>query len=329
MKAKIILGIIAIALTGCVSQKKYDELLAKHNRIKRENARLLPLEDRLAEMKASLRDCNDEVRRTEAVLADFYKQFDGLNGSHETLLKSYEALSRENLAMSEQFAREMADLQAALAEKEAGIGQLEEQLQRLKSENNNYSENLAALEGNLEAKEQAIDELRKQLDAQQMKMQALRHNIENALAGFNNSELEVTEKDGRIYISLSQKLLFAKGSANVDAKGVSAISQIARVLKDQKDIFIMVEGHTDIDGTPELNWDLSVERSVTVVQEMVKAGMLPERITAAGRAFYDPVVPNDTEENKSINRRTEIIISPDLKELYKVLEKEKGVSSTK
>jgi chemotaxis protein MotB len=150
-------------------------------------------------------------------------------------------------------------------------------------------------------------------------MKELKDNITESLLGFSNEDLNVSERNGRVYVSMSQDLLFAKGSSNIDAKGRDAIRKLAEVLKNHPNIRINVEGHTDTDGPPERNWDLSVTRATAVVKELTRLDVLGHRITASGRAYHDPITFNDTEENKSRNRRTEIILSPRLEDILEIV----------
>jgi chemotaxis protein MotB len=133
-------------------------------------------------------------------------------------------------------------------------------------------------------------------------------------------------RDGKVYVSLENSLLFAPGSWDVAPKGQVALENLARVLAENNDISVLVEGHTDNDpyrGQSQVrdNWDLSVMRATNVVKILTtNQGLDPERITAAGRGEFIPLVENDTPENKAINRRTEIILTPDLTELANLLE---------
>ena len=136
---------------------------------------------------------------------------------------------------------------------------------------------------------------------------------------FLASDLTVEEKDGKIYVSMSQNLLFASGSNKLDQKGKDALAKLATVLSANPNIEILVEEHTATDGTPEFNWDLSVTRATAVVKELTSHGLEPKRVTAAGRAFYVPVDSNDTDQGKTRNRRTEIILAPKYDQLYKLL----------
>ena len=133
-------------------------------------------------------------------------------------------------------------------------------------------------------------------------------------------------KNGKVYVSLAEQLLFQSGSIEVDGKGVTAIQQLAKAIKDQRDIQIMVEGHTDNvpigKKSPYMqdNWDLSVMRATSITKILTKAGVSPNQVTASGKGEYSPLMPNTSDPNKQKNRRTEIIITPNLDELFKILD---------
>src|SRR5699024_8631452 len=128
------------------------------------------------------------------------------------------------------------------------------------------------------------------------------------------------QKNGKVYVSLSQNLLFATGSDRLDPKGVDAIKKLAEVLKNHEKIDIVVEGHTDDVGSVNRNWQLSTERALSVLKVLQDNQVNPDRLTASGRAFYAPVAPNDSDNNRALNRRTEIILSPDLSNLFKLVD---------
>src|SRR6267154_2660745 len=157
-------------------------------------------------------------------------------------------------------------------------------------------------------------------------VQDLKTKISNALLNFKENDLTVKVKNGKVYISLAEQLLFGSGSIVVDKKGENALQQLAKALKDQKDIHVMIEGHTDNvqiskkSQYMEDNWDLSVMRATSITKILTKAGMSPNQITAAGKGEFSPVAPNDNAANKQKNRRTEIIVTPNLDELFKILD---------
>lgn len=148
----------------------------------------------------------------------------------------------------------------------------------------------------------------------------------NALTGFEGNGLSISTKNGKVYVSMDEKLLFKSGSYQVDQRGIQALNQLSSVLAQNKDINVMIEGHTDnvpYNGTGALkdNWDLSVKRATSIVRIIIQnKGVAPKRLTVAGRSKYIPVETNSTSLGRSKNRRTEIILTPKLDELFKILE---------
>lgn len=173
-------------------------------------------------------------------------------------------------------------------------------------------------------KAQRMDDLSRKLDAQTQALAGLRKKVADALVNFKSDELTVTSKDGKVYVSLSENLLFKSGSADVDPKGKDAIGQLAVVLNANPDIGVMVEGHTDsipiASGRFKDNWELSTARATSIVRLLTSDHKLaPARVTAAGRGEWVPVASNKEAEGRAKNRRTEIILTPDLKELFRII----------
>lgn len=192
------------------------------------------------------------------------------------------------------------------------------------TERDKLSEMLDREMSELRKKEQIINELQELIKAQNEKVQSLLKNIKDALMGFGSDELSVEEKDGKVYVAMSDKLLFQSGSALVDKRGKEALAKLADVLKVQTDIDVMIEGHTDTKPINTVqfkdNWDLSVIRATSVVRILTKDyGIKPLQIQPSGRGEYMPVATNETAEGRSRNRRTEIIISPKLEKLFELL----------
>ena len=176
----------------------------------------------------------------------------------------------------------------------------------------------------LNMREKTINDLQNLIDEQNRKVQTLLNNVKNALMGFNNDELSVFEKDGKVYVAMSDKLLFESGSAKVDKRGEEALSKLAGVLIKQTDIDVNIEGHTDSKpiNTAQFkdNWDLSVIRATSVVRILTtKYKVHSLQIYPSGRGEYMPVATNETADGRSKNRRTEIIISPKLDKLFEML----------
>ncbi len=162
------------------------------------------------------------------------------------------------------------------------------------------------------------------LAQQKDKSDQLKNKMSEALKGFNSNELTVIQKNGKVYVSLSENLLFPSGSAVVNPKGVDALSKLAAVLNLNTDVAVNIEGHTDsipIRGRFKDNWDLSTARANSIVRILVDNYRVdPVRVIASGHSFFDPLESNATPEGRAKNRRTEIILSPKLDEMYKLLE---------
>src|SRR5690606_17486274 len=174
------------------------------------------------------------------------------------------------------------------------------------------------------AQQQKLQELQELIGRQREKTEALRKKMSEALGNFSSDELSVFTKNGKVYVSVSEKLLFPSGSANVNAEGKEALAQVAKALKENAEINVNVEGHTDTVPIkikfPD-NWALSVARSTAIVRILTNDyGVAPARFTASGRSQYEPVAANETAEGRAKNRRTEIILAPRLDELMQLIE---------
>jgi chemotaxis protein MotB len=178
----------------------------------------------------------------------------------------------------------------------------------------------------LAAREKRLQELQAIINKQDSLVNALNDVVKRALLAFNSDELTVEMKNGKVYVSLSDKLLFKSGSAAVEEKGIEAIKKLAEVLNKNPDIDVLIEGHTDnvpikTDRYPD-NWALSADRALSIVRLLSESYKVsPKRLEAAGRGEFYPKGSNETVEGRAKNRRTEIILSPKLDELYKLIEK--------
>ena len=177
----------------------------------------------------------------------------------------------------------------------------------------------------LNERERTINELQQMINAQNEKVRKLLSSVKDALLGFSSDELTVREKDGKVYVAMSDKLLFQSGSARLDKRGEEALGKLAEVLNKQTDIDVFIEGHTDNKPINTVqfkdNWDLSVIRATSVVRILIKNyNVNPLQIQPSGRGEYMPVDDNETAEGRSKNRRTEIIIAPKLDKLFQMLQ---------
>ena len=212
---------------------------------------------------------------------------------------------------------------------------LETDTAQLRGSLRNYQQLLASgqnenqkLNANLKDREKTIAELQKMIDQQNKKVKSLLNSVKDALLGFSSDELTVREEDGKVYVAMSDKLLFESGKAIVNNQGKEALGKLAQVLNKQTDIDVYIEGHTD--NVPiktavfQDNWDLSVIRATSVVRILTETyGVNPLQIQPCGRGEFKPVDVNTTPEGKAHNRRTEIIMAPRLDKLFKMLEESK------
>ena len=185
---------------------------------------------------------------------------------------------------------------------------------------------LSLREAQLSDKEKRLYDLQEILRQKDEEVQALKNKVLNALKGFVDQGLDVTERNGKVYVSMDEKLLFASGSWVVGTAGVNALKELSAVLEADSTINVLIEGHTDnvpYRGSAQVkdNWDLSVMRATAVLKVLLQGSTIdPIRVTAAGRGEYYPIVDNDTPESRAKNRRTEIILTPKLDELFKLIE---------
>ncbi len=185
----------------------------------------------------------------------------------------------------------------------------------------------SALQGTklIAQKQQQLIKLQKVLQKQDSILRSVQMTVKEMLADYDESQLKIEIKNGKLYVTMRDKLLFPSGSDKVQSQGIRALGKLAKVLKKNPNLQIMIEGHTDNVPVKKSrcwkdNWDLSAARSISVARILInKYGINPENIEVAGKAQYDPVAPNLTERGRMLNRRTEIIITPDLSELYKII----------
>lgn len=248
--------------------------------------------------------------------------------------KYQEALSREQSLMSQnsqqgdEIVRLKGQIENLQKENARAIAQIDEALQKYSQASGQA--NLTRKQ--LEAEQQRLLDLRKLLQQQGEAVENLRKKMADALTGFSSNELTVFTKNGRVYVSLQESLLFPSGSAVVNQKGKEALGTLAQALNNSPDINVVVEGHTDsipIKKSYEDNWALSTARATSIVRLLTNTyAMDPTRVTASGRSYFEPVDTNSTPEGRARNRRTEIILAPKLDQILQLLEQTKAMSET-
>lgn len=309
---------LCLFFASCVSTKKFNEQKSLADKYLAEstdcneklNAKKRELEMVNAQLEKLTNDNNTLSNERDQLLNLKNK----LNNDIIALNEQIEKLGLQNKILLAQSSEDREKLNASLLQKTADLIRKEDQVNLLSKD--------------LKEREDRIRNLESILNKQDSATNYLKNKLLEALTGFNSNELSVIQKDGKIYVSMSDKLLFKSGSYEIDAKGKEALAKVAGVLKKQNTFNIVVEGHTDNDafispiGSVKDNWDLSVMRATTITKILVDENKLDARkVIASGHGQYNPVVKNDSPENKARNRRTEIILSPDLNDLYKILSK--------
>jgi chemotaxis protein MotB len=217
----------------------------------------------------------------------------------------------------------ISSLKDQIATLQKNIDDLNGKISELNNQNSQLGQQTAEQQSKLTQSQQRLQQLETLLNQQKEASAQLKNKMAEALKGFNSNELSVYQKDGKVYVSLSEQLLFPSGSAVVNPKGVDALSKLAAVLNLNSDVAVNIEGHTDsipIRGRYQDNWDLSTARANSIVRILVNNYKVdPTRIISSGHSYYEPVASNSTAEGRSKNRRTEIILSPKLDEMYKLL----------
>ena len=251
--------------------------------------------------------------------------------------KKYKAL----VAQRDSLSSRTVDLEAERSKLQSDTARLHHELADLRRSYNEVNTNLNALNNKYNASSSKVDQLSSDLQKREARLKevedalhkrdeatnALKEKLQKALLGFQNSGLSVDIRNGKVYVSLADKLLFPSGSIVIDSKGKDALKQLAAVLNKEPDINIAVEGHTDVKKVVNLgqikdNWDLSVMRATSVTRYLTESeGIDPHRLTATGKSQYQPVDPSTTPEALAKNRRIEIVLSPKLDELYNLITK--------
>ena len=313
MLKKISLFIVVTMLTSCVSKKVYQELESKYNKVRSVNSELINEKENLLAAKKEL-EINFENLQNEYDNLLIEKQllddeFVALQNSYNNLNESYKVLSTQSSKKLAEQSKKNQDLLEKLEEKEKTLLIESKRLEKLQRE--------------LEQRSQEISELKRLIDAKEAQMQQLKNAVSKALHNFEGKGLTVEHKNGKIYVSMENKLLFNSGSWAVGIEGKKALEQLAQVLSKNNEIHVLIEGHTDnvpYNGTTLIdNWDLSVKRATAIVRILQNKRVNPTQITAAGRSEYLPIESNITNKGKAKNRRIEIILAPNLDEISKLL----------
>lgn len=317
MIRKVSAALLILALSSsCVSKKVFNDLEKKYTDLKKENRKTGDALEELQRAKnqldiehAALQQEHNKLKaERDKLLADY----NAANNNLKNLQSSYSALEKNSDDVLQSNMNKNRELLAQLEAKEKALAAEQERLNKLMADFQERSNRVAELEGMISAKEAS--------------MQKLKETLSKALNAFEGKGLTVEQKNGKVYVSMENKLLFQTGSWAVGAEGKKAVIEVGKVLAQNPDIAVLIEGHTDNDkfagamGQIENNWDLSTKRATAIVAILSEnAGINKQNLTAAGRGEYAPLAPNTSAEGKAKNRRIEIILSPKLDEISKML----------
>jgi len=317
MKKIGLLFVVIISMSSCVSKKIYNDLENKYTDLKKENHALADENEELKKAKSLLEMQNDslktELNKLKADRDKLQADCTATANNLKTLQSSYAALEKNSSEALESNMNKNRELLAQLAAKEKALAAEQDRLNKMRDELSSSSKRLSELEGMIAAKDAA--------------MKKLKETLSKALNAFEGKGLTVEQKNGKVYVSMENKLLFQTGSWAVGTEGRKAIVEVGKVLAQNPDITVLIEGHTDNDkilgsigGGVENNWDLSTKRATAVVNILAEnPGIQKRNLTAAGRGEFAPLMSNASPEGKAKNRRIEIILTPKLDEISKML----------
>ena len=310
--------IVLLLISACVPAKKYKDLLEREKVCSEELAKF---KKSSGEYESLSKDLQTKFANASRDLSKLIQDTTALGSKYRLLLRDYNIIDGEYKSLQKSFdklknlsARETAELQNQLEAKNNELQIKEDALLKLDQE-------LKEKQRLLIEREKRVNELEEAIRKKEAAVQLLKAKVANALRGFENQGLSVVQKNGKIYVSLEAKLLFKSGSTFVEEEGVRALVELGKALESEKDLEIIVEGHTDTDklnssSSPKNNWELSVLRATSVVQILLNnSSMTPSQIMAGGRGEFLPIDVSD----KAKNRRIEVIISPNLNELFEII----------
>jgi chemotaxis protein MotB len=324
--------LLIVLSVSCVSGRKFSSLqdtsrqfMNERDAFKTDN---IGLEMENKELKAKLARLEKQVGSAEHDITAAQNERDKAVDDYNRISLKYNELQNSQEDLIKGNVKETQKLLSQLQEAQTNLQKKEDLLRQLSLNLDTKKASLDELTFELEKRNARLAELERILDAQKKIVQDLKSKVSEALLGFENNGLTVTMKNGKVYVSLDEKLLFKTASWDIDANGKNALKKLAGVLEKNPDIQVTIEGHTDNvpynPGNSQLkdNWDLSVKRATTVIRVLLEGSRIDaKRLTAAGRSQYLPVDDHNTDVARQKNRRTEIVLTPDLTELYNLINK--------
>lgn len=324
----ILIIFISSIIVSCVPARKLEELQLSYDDLKSQFEEMKTLkefgEKRLADLQTRFGNLSNDYENLKSECDQQREDFDKTKASYEILNRNYKELVNSNENTKKDLRYELERLDKQLNDKKRELFSKESSLLAKEKEANDLKKDLDKLAESLRERENRVNELESKLAAQETAVNDLKNRLTNSLIGYKNSGISVIEKDGKVYVSLDNSLLFQSGKIDIDWKGKTALLKVAESLQNIEDFDIMVEGHTDNipmkSSTIKDNWDLSVLRATSVVRYLTTEGKMdPIKIIPSGRSKYLPVDSSKTKEARAKNRRIEIILSPNLDSIMELL----------
>lgn len=321
-----LVAVIAILVQSCVPNRKFMEMESRKTAAEQNNEALKMSKEQLEaqnkELNTTLETKNKQLSELGTDTTQLGKEYRQLRSQYDKINELNDILSKKSNELLGQATGENKKLVDELNRTQEALQKKEDMLKGLEKNLNEKQASIDKSNVELAENKKRVNDMQKLLAEQQAASEALKNKVQNALLGFKDKGLTVTEKDGKVYVSMEAKLLFATGSTAVDPNGKKALVDLAKAIENESDMEVIVEGHTDTDkmsasSYPKDNWDLSVLRATEVIKIITaNSTVKPQILSAAGRGEYHPV--SDTDKAK--NRRIEIILQPRLDELYKLIE---------
>ncbi|MEO5569311.1 MAG: OmpA family protein [Bacteroidia bacterium] len=314
--------VIIFFLSSCVPAQKLDDMTTRKTKC----------EENLSSARTENLELTTKNTELTNNIADLTKEKNGLMNDTSENGIAYRRLVNVHHELSDSYDKLLSNNDKLLSGKSdearkalTDLGRTQEELFKKEDELKKKEKELDEISSQLKLREAKVSELQNILDKKDSTVKALKETVSKALTGFTGSGLTVTMKNGKVYVSLEEQLLFQTGSTVVDKKGESALKELANVLEKNTDINVLIEGHTDnvpiSGGAIKDNWDLSVLRATSVVRILLKnSGINPVRLTPAGKGEYLPNDPGNSAEARKKNRRIEVILTPKLDELFQAIE---------
>ena len=329
-KSILYISTLLLVLSSCVTPKIHNALVIEHDATKSalttQEKKVLQLNGTIEEQEGTIISLKSQISEMRNDSVQNGIALTTLQSKYDALSDAYDLLMSKNSRYMADKAKETKKLLEQLEQAQSELFAKEDELNKLSASLDAKEDELKLAQEELDARSARVTELETIINKKDSIVTALKYSISKALIGLEGEGLTVVQKNGKVYISLEEDLLFASGKYEVNSGGVSALSKLSTALASQKDLEILVEGHTDSiplsgRGLVKDNWDLSVMRATNVVKVLLKTPSLdPLQLTAAGRAEFIPIATNKTKEGRSANRRIEMILSPNLDDLFELLD---------